>query len=304
MPTAAGVPTGSAASQAAGSWYKQVSRAYSSFKGQVFAGESREARAMMSNRARRMLAGVNPFTDRAKRRWYGRGSTRAKVKWLSDAWLELQYGWLPLANDIKSAYKTLQNPKLQTEYISAYGSHTSSTVLADVLNGVPNASFMERRVEKTEYSVKYYGVVQCYEFPSVDRLSNFGLTRNELASTAWELIPWSFLIDYFTNVGDIVNAMGYASTSVAWASQSARSKRTYSAFTYDWKMPGVTTIKSNRVISASPDRVEFSASQVIRSPIVSVPVPNLTFQIPTPKQILNISALIISKKLRIFNVPL
>lgn len=33
-----------------------------------------------------------------------------------------------------------------------------------------------------------------------------GLTLNSLASTIWELIPWSWMVDYFTNIGDIVES--------------------------------------------------------------------------------------------------
>jgi hypothetical protein len=32
-----------------------------------------------------------------------------------------------------------------------------------------------------------------------------GLHPSEIASTAWELLPWSFLIDYFTNIGKYIS---------------------------------------------------------------------------------------------------
>lgn len=49
--------------------------------------------------------------------------------------------------------------------------------------------------------------------------TRMGLTIQEFVPTVWELIPYSFVVDYFTNIGDVVN---YAySANLNWVYKSA-----------------------------------------------------------------------------------
>lgn len=57
-----------------------------------------------------------------------------------------------------------------------------------------------------------------------------GVSWGDVALTGWELIPWSFLVDYFTSIGDYLNAVVFLSQAKArYASVSTKvsCKRTY-----------------------------------------------------------------------------
>jgi hypothetical protein len=44
---------------------------------------------------------------------------------------------------------------------------------------------------------------------------NYGITSHEALATAWELTPWSWLVDWFSNIGDVIAATNN-SVSLHW----------------------------------------------------------------------------------------
>jgi len=55
--------------------------------------------------------------------------------------------------------------------------------------------------------------------------ARFGLSLQEIVPTAWELVPWSFFVDYFTNVGNVLDACNVSMVNFAWMNRSTRSSR-------------------------------------------------------------------------------
>jgi hypothetical protein len=295
--TTGAVDQGNAANEAASAWYRNVRNAMSSFKGSVFAGEAREARRMMWTRATQMLSRVGPYQSRQQRAWRGRGSKRAKAKALSDNYLELQFGWLPLANDIKSAHNTLHNPTPQYKRVSAGARHRAvvSSATSDATIGVCVQEYQERQV--TQYEVKYYGEIRARRDPTGSKLLDFGLGVREFAPTAWEILPWSFLVDYFTNVGDIITAKSYASIHPTWAGKTVRSMREITRTSNGHPAPSLAWSRVNVAIASLSRGTAWS---VTRAPVIVVEVPSLSWQLPGWKQALNMTALAVSRRLRLF----
>lgn len=118
-------------------------------------------------------------------------------KSVSDAWLEAQYGWLPLMGSIRDTqsllHSMLDKPKL------LHGRGTGK------YEGGRAGSY-----DWYDYSEKYDGRVRTHLTASVDssawhNLDSAGLI-NPL-SIAWELVPWSFAIDWFVPVGATLEAL-------------------------------------------------------------------------------------------------
>jgi len=76
-----------------------------------------------------------------------------------------------------------------------------------------------RGTRRTAYTSKMWGTVKykipsehAWFFKSDDDLVNlakrltYGLTSYEALATAWELMPWSWFVDWFTGIGTVINA--------------------------------------------------------------------------------------------------
>jgi len=132
-----------------------------------------------------------PFTRSARKR------TRTSNSVASN-WLELQYGWLPLLSDIHGAAEFVAKT-MNYHPRSRYSSSASKT-----------ESFKETNVARlrtvtdswsTEHTVRY--VIYFSEQGGGNPPTALGLT-NPLA-VAWELVPFSFIVDWFLPVGTFLN---------------------------------------------------------------------------------------------------
>lgn len=130
-------------------------------------------------------------------------STRKTAKNFSNLWLEYHFGWEPLVKDIGAAVETLQSP-YPLCIIRGKGSHQfnfSETNRSYVLG----YGFADQEVQTTTLDIRTHVLIQAWvrvDNPNLYLANQLGFV-NPL-SIAWELVPYSFVVDWFGNVGQVL----------------------------------------------------------------------------------------------------
>lgn len=200
----------------------EVSKKFSSG---TFAGELRETLGMLRRPLRSLDRRLGSYLSAVGKRTKGiRGNAaqqrRRRSSVVADTWLEYSFGWMPLLGDINDATKALvAMQSVRPQYERVQYSVKKNKERERYVSGPPSivnllgTSF--NIVEDESLIVKLYGAV------SVDSTSDgkrelFGLTFDDFIPTVWELIPYSFLIDYFANVGGLVDALSVRQDRIRW----------------------------------------------------------------------------------------
>lgn len=177
----------------------------SDFNLAVFLGEGHQTVKMITSTAIKiaaagMMARKGRFADAARHLTEARGNNffgRAK-KTGANSWLELQYGWLPLLSDVKSGAEQL----------------------AHILHYPKTKTYRARHLKRVKYSAAKFSWNWADAYCTVSRqiiahitepegtLSVSGLIDPELV--AWELLPFSFVADWFIPVGDYLEARAFS----------------------------------------------------------------------------------------------
>jgi hypothetical protein len=131
---------------------------------------------------------------------------------LADLWLEWRYGWRPFIGELTAMYDLITADKLY-KIKSSYGGHSVS--LEEPIALTPIYCFTsEGRTFKYEPYLDFSSVATKVGF-NYSNTSNsrndsiwaqLGLDAESLLSTAWDLIPFSFIVDMFLNVSQIIQA--------------------------------------------------------------------------------------------------
>lgn len=282
---------------------QQAREANRAIQSGVSAGELGETLRMIRSPAKALREGIPRLFEDVKKRTR-RGTSRAKAREIAaETWLEYSFGWAPLVNDVRDGIDYLQRrgkPLLsQTQYVR--GSDFSIVPSAQTAVEItPFASLVTQKVTYNQNVIHhiFYGVVGIKD---VQRrggdASLLGLTWSDVPSTAWELIPWSFLIDYFTNVGSVIDSWAFNTSQLRWKCHTARlvseNVRRYALMPERVKtLINASTWQKFQSAYGSPGAMVFRNSSVSRDIMPDLLV-SLTFQIPgTSTKWTNIAALL------------
>lgn len=209
--------------------YRRIQDRRTSFQGGVFLGEIGESLRMLTSPAKALREGLNSYLSSVRKN--ARGSRKAKRAVIADTWLEYSFGWLPLVYDIKEAADAYikHKEKLLTNRLTSRGSESSSVVDYVDVPGAEAGNVPLRTSRKTVSTVSVQYIVGLRfagsgASPDVTAFERAGLTLSQFVPTLWELIPYSFLVDYFTNIGDIINAGATNTSDVIWVCKTVRSE--------------------------------------------------------------------------------
>lgn len=143
-----------------------------------------------SPRQAAMALGVDP--RRVPRGTWKRTKTAAQG--LGNTWLEWHFGWDPLIKDIASTVNIL-NQQPNQKRVSVRGKAIKEVLFEQHTSAAYDYIDITRKVKVRTTVTALIGVKN----PNVHMADQLGLL-NPLA-IAWELVPYSFVVDWFANVG-------------------------------------------------------------------------------------------------------
>lgn len=136
---------------------------------------------------------------------------------LKDKWLEARYAWSPLLQDLYGSLEALQardNSTYRRYIITSTGkaagkfatqgenSPSGGTLYVGGETSLSSFRVLSRTEMEFECRVRLDAALTVSEYR---RLQDVGVTDPQ--STAWELLPWSFVCDWFVGVGDYLSAV-------------------------------------------------------------------------------------------------
>lgn len=152
--------------------------------------------------------GITP-PKRAGRR-FKRDYPTDQANAVGNAWLELQYGWKPLLSDVYGSMETLakaQN-KPNTIYKKKNGrkkrkEDVYKRTAENLGSGSAGSKVLVQSISKS-CDVRV-GVTYSISSPALADLKSVGITNPALL--AWELLPFSFVADWFFPVGNYLSSL-------------------------------------------------------------------------------------------------
>lgn len=290
-------------------FYKKLRREAVQFSAPTFLGELRETLQMLRRPASALYGKSKGYLDALSKE-----KARSPKDWtkrLSGLWLEHSFGWLPLINDAKDAAEALgrlvTGGNRKSVISGSYQDFIDRTqAMDDYQKGYLRyrfctGGFNDWRAScklTEEIIVRYKAKVEnTVAMTTWDNWALFGFTPSELIPTAWELLPWSFLVDYFTNVGDVLNSAVTDAKKVCFVNKTVRSVTRFSGhLTPDADMMRADQsiwCKKALVENVVEPEWELNRKDVSRSALATVPLPQLQVKFDLGQgQLANIAALL------------
>jgi len=218
-----------AKSKAYGELNSKAAEIYSEFSGQIFAGELRETvdflkdpLESLKNLTHTLLSGLIEI----KKHPYKAAKDTAKA--VADVWLAYRFGVLTLASDVEQICDIIADTSKQNvpNRMRAFGQAESATTTVDNNWGTGlNLSSWRHELISTKRSkcILHCGILMDHkleQFSQFDGALKRALSLEELPTTIWNIIPLSFVIDYFANVGSIIEAATQSNVHFVYISET------------------------------------------------------------------------------------
>jgi hypothetical protein len=115
-------------------------------------------------------------------------------------WLEYQYGWRPLVTDI---YRTAE---LILNYASKEGVQKVRTRGSDQVSKSESQPYPAKGRTVTTSSARCE-IISYWDLRETDTITASNFTSLNPVNIAWELVPYSFVVDWFYDVGGYLHSM-------------------------------------------------------------------------------------------------
>lgn len=248
-------------------------------------GERKACAQMLTNTVKGIRDGVKAIRRLDPRAFTGALRGRSRENWLgkdlANRELEVAYGWNPLMSDIHGTVEEITNrdERFKDRYrlhVKGYGiekGDDTRQLPEAAFGGTVKATGKQRRRYHNRVMVRLDYVL---EDPALATFASLGLTNP--AELAWELIPFSFVADWFVPIGSWLGALD---ASLGWGFIGGSRSELTRANYFSWIEPGSQYLHQNsQVLSkyirgsgrwryARLDRHVYSASPIPYVPRLS-----------------------------------
>jgi hypothetical protein len=183
------------------------------FQGGVFLGEMHELVKMIKSPAQALRQAVDRHRGALKERLQRKKYDRRLIQ---DSWLEFVFGVSPFISDCEDALRLATADPIKV-YQKITGTGLDEQVCEKVIQQLGSGIAVFKCTSEIvgQVRIKYKGVVSAENTPP-SFPEQCGLSWSNVLPTVWELIPYSFLIDYFSNVGKVIDGISTGSINLAW----------------------------------------------------------------------------------------
>lgn len=249
---------------------------------------------------RRPMAGLLNLTQYVERhhssllRKHRANNVKQTAKALADLTLEYRFGIKPLINSFADAYVSLENRDILTHYapFNASGKGRGRGLVARGTDAHGSGGASYDVVEDYETKVRFKGFYKISSKPdryAVNR--SLGLTWRESIPTLYNLIPYSFLLDYVVNLHQVIESVAVPWTNVAWCNMTERAIWKYHTYFHTGYAPANASVSFFR-----PGYTMLEVKRVRRTDRTSsIPVASLMVKRPSTRQLTNVIALLASR---------
>lgn len=276
------------------------------FQGPTFLGELRETIQFLTRPFPALLKASKRFYYKMlrilkkipARRRNRKGNAKRIAETMQDGWLSWKLAVSPLIGDIESACETIANYD-KTVSLDVSSAHRGTYAVASGTDNPLGGTMYWNR--DTVYRCSMIGQLSARIVPppgTVDRVMQMiqmdyrGLIENFIP-TVYQLIPMSFLLDYVSNAGAVLENACVAHPQLAWLSTTRKTTRRR----YAWYYPNVAVPPKYEWFS-KPDGFEIRNVGVFSHSLVTIdrtyvrPEIRFQFELPNVFQALTITALL------------
>jgi len=142
---------------------------------------------------------------RKARKWDFRRLANSGVRGIPNSLLENQFGWVPTLKDVNGSVEALKRTVPEQFLVTVFGKSAQTTRIDDVLSP---GTVLQRRVTGEEETSCRVRLDYTPDNGLFIQLSSLGITNP--AVVAWELVPYSFVVDWFLPIGSWLDSLDAA----------------------------------------------------------------------------------------------
>lgn len=279
--------------KAAQDYYKQLNNIRRSLSGQQLIGEFHQTIDLLKHPFREGINLLQSFLSvRKKDRKTGKKSSA-----IGSQWLQVRFGLLPLVSDIDGLLSALSKTfqKEDVRSYKAFGKAELSEVTPGYVSDIYGFNVHGERIRvqrsKVYYSFGYLHHLMSDSDAKLNDLHESFANMRDIPATLWEVMPWSWLVDYFVNVGSIIEAVCTSESNVVYVSKSVITEQSVT-FQYTQPVP----VASRFVLQEFRPMIGTYQSRTVSRTSGPVGIPPLVFNLPRNKiQLMNIAAILLQQ---------